>query len=94
MLSEDKNISVYIGFSALTPLPCIRSFFPSGKQPSFQAMVGCHVHPRLPGAAGHSCMTFLPMILLSKDHFGQLTCHLLVLFPDAVIALLSSHKEE
>lgn len=60
----------------------------------FQAMVGCHVHLRLPGATGHSCMTFLPMLLLSKDHFGQLICHLLVLFPDGLIALPSSHKEE
>lgn len=59
-----------------------------------QATVGCRVHIRLPGATGHSGMTFLPMLLLPKDHFGQLICHLLALFPAVLIALPSSHKEE
>lgn len=59
-----------------------------------QAMVDCHVHLRLPGEIGHSCMTFLPMLLLPKDHFGQLIFHLLVLFSDVLIVLPSSHKEE
>ena len=34
------------------------------------------------------------MFLLSKERFGQLKCHLLVWFPDALIALPSSAKQE
>lgn len=94
MLSEDKTLVFISALLYKLHYHVYDHSSPKEGNLDFQPMGSWHVHLRLPGATGHSCMTFLPMLLCPKDHFGHLIGRLLVLFPDVLIVLPSSHKEK
>lgn len=72
------------------------SFFPSGKQPGNPSHSGspCAALVAMSNWSMPGWLFLWRMSLLSKEMFGQLVCHLLVGFPDALIALPSSGKQE